>query len=214
MKQLIGLSFLFIFVGVFVDTKSHEHADVRPVSERLVATKASYDSFRSGDLVFRNGKGFISDLMRKTSRRDRKYSHVGILLWEGEVPMVYHMIDAVNTNDRESDLVKESLDDFCSSAQNHGFAVYRFIDMNAHQEASLKSAFKSIEDRGVKFDDHFSMDSDQRLYCTELVLKSLLNPFGIEIKPSRSPHGPYIGLDDLYLCNQAKLIHETKFLMQ
>ncbi len=214
MKQLVGLSVLFMFLGVFVDTKSHEHAGLRPVLESLPAKGMSCNSFRTGDVVFRNGKGFISDLMRKTSRRDRKYSHVGILLWEGDVPMVYHMIDLVNRDVRESDLVKEPLDVFCSPAGNHGFAVYRFLDLNACQEASLKSTFKSIEDHGVKFDDHFSLDSDQRLYCTELVLKSLLNPVGIEIQPSRSPHGPYIGLDDLYLCNQAKLIHETKFLKQ
>jgi hypothetical protein len=166
---------------------------------------------QTGDLIFRNGKGFISDMLRNTSQRERSYSHVGILVWENQVPMVYHMIEDANNHALDSDLHKEPFAEFCTDRENNRIAVYRFLQMDASKEAPLRSDLKRIEAAGTKFDDQFRLDSDHSLYCTELVFKTLFKILDVHVNPSKAPNGYYIGLDDLYLCKDASLIAKTNF---
>jgi hypothetical protein len=214
MKIGMGILSILIFLGVIVDTKSHETSRVHNAAEatsNMIIPMNIKTKLRTGDLVFRNGKGFISDFLRKTSQRDRKYSHVGVLVWEDRTPMVYHMIDEVGSAIGKSDLKKEPLEDFCSNQKNHGFAVYRLSTWDAAFDDSLRADLRMLAARNVRFDDQFNMDTDQKIYCTELIYKLLYLPNDINFKPSISPNGPYIGLDDLYLCKETELITSSHF---
>jgi hypothetical protein len=214
MKLGLGILLFFVFLGVFVDTKSHETSRVDKIVKSTSSSMIPLNiksRLQTGDLVFRNGKGFISDFLRKTSQRDRKYSHVGVLVWEDRTPMVYHMIDEVGNGIGKSDLRKEPLEDFCSNQMNHGFAIYRLSTWDSQFDDSLRSDLRALASRNVLFDDQFNLDTDQKIYCTELIYKILCLPNGINIKPSNSPNGPYIGLDDLYLCTDSELITSTHF---
>ncbi|MFM7078262.1 MAG: hypothetical protein ACKOYC_00575, partial [Bacteroidota bacterium] len=124
---------------------------------------------------------------------------------------VYHMIDESGNRVGKSDLQKEPLDDFCSNQKNHGFSVYRLPKWDPDFDNALKSELRDLANRNVRFDDHFNLETNQKMYCTELVYKLLLMPNDLHIKPSNSPNGPYIGLDDLYLCTDAELITATNF---
>ncbi|GHU11374.1 hypothetical protein FACS1894151_11040 [Spirochaetia bacterium] len=149
-----------------------------------------------GDVLCRLGDRIWSQYFREISPHDKRFSHLGIVrVVEG----TYTVINAEGLAVEGKDFVNEtSLQDFLDSATEIG--VYRLRDGAA---TALSAA--ALEFIGRPFDWSFDMDSDDRLYCTELlyaVLKRVapgvplatvrLNPPGRDIIPpeacSQSEH--------------------------
>jgi hypothetical protein len=172
--------------------------------------KTLFAKLKTGDLVFRNGKGFISNMMRNTSIRSRKYSHVGVVVLENGIPMVYHMMDDINVNASSCDLKKESFESFISSRYNKCIGVYRY-PLSKRFQASLRNELNALLRTRPYFDDGFDLKTNNRLYCTELVWKHVLVKGGIQVPVSKSINGDFIGLDDLHLFNSAKLVFQLNY---
>ena len=85
MKNGFSIFMLFLVLGVTAGTRKHDH------DSRIPAVTFG-GNYQTGDIVLRNGKGFISDLFRNTSKREKKYSHAGIIVIENNQPYVYHML--------------------------------------------------------------------------------------------------------------------------
>ncbi|GHU80963.1 hypothetical protein FACS189468_2280 [Spirochaetia bacterium] len=149
-----------------------------------------------GDVLCRLGDRIWSQYFRKISPHDKRFSHLGIVrVVEG----TYTVINAEGLAVEGKDFVNETaLQDFLDSATEIG--VYRLRDGAA---AALSAA--ALEFIGRPFDWGFDMDSDDRLYCTELLYAVLkraapdvplatvwLNPPGRDIIPpeacSQSEH--------------------------
>lgn len=166
---------------------------------------------QTGDLVFRNGKGFVSNMMRNTSRRCRIYSHVGVVVLENGSPMVYHMTDELHGKSVFNGLKKEPFETFCSNRTNKSIGVYRYPLSNQFK-SELRMELAALNDLNPRFDDAFDLNSDDRLYCTELVWKHVLVKGGIQLPASRTLQGSFIGLDDLHLSPEAKTVFVINFM--
>jgi hypothetical protein len=125
---------------------------------------------KEGDLVLRNGNDLTSQFIKNFSKKDKSYSHSGLVFYKGNTPFVYHIL-ATEGNDR-SELVADSLATFCDPRHNSAFAIYRY-NMEADELANLKASVLSWHKKGVQFDSVFNLKTDDRMYCSEMIKKGL-----------------------------------------
>ena len=169
----------------------------------------SSQNLQDGDIVVRSGKGFISDVFRNTSRRERKYSHAGLVVIRQGRPYVIHVIGHEG-NTTNGDLREEPIERFCSSEANLGYAIYR-CGLNAKQKDQLNQLLSAMQRSHLKFDDHFDLKSNEAMYCSEFISKMLYRSAGICFPVSHIGNSTYIGVDDLYLNSFTCKIAEFKY---
>lgn len=163
----------------------------------------------TGDIVLRNGKGFISEMFRKTSRHDRKYSHAGIIRVTPSGILVMHIIG--ENGSEKNNLKIQTLEDFCSSTSNFGYAVYRYPFLKG-LDSEVAVYLKQLSKDKLTFDDHFDLDSDNEQYCSELIYKMCLTIGKTELATSAIDGLKFVGLDDLYFNNTAILVSQQSYL--
>jgi hypothetical protein len=195
------------------------------------------DSLRSmvqtGDLVARMGDDWVSQSIRSYSRKEKRYSHAGIALREGDQVYVVHIMPAKTPGDGGDTVRKEPLDSFLSHRQNVEIGLYRFA-INEEEKKHFMRYFDTCRRNNVHFDDSFNIKSNTKMYCSEMIAKSLLmataNRINIEysyidgkdIKTVRrffktdAPADkimryPIVPIDHLYVNAHCKLIWNRKY---
>ncbi|HLG35333.1 MAG TPA: hypothetical protein VI757_10665 [Bacteroidia bacterium] len=193
---LLGITFSAgAFFALFVN---HSTESERPVNlPTSLSEIISSSKIFSGDIVFRLGHGYISETLKSISRRDKRYSHAGIISIEHGVPYVYHLIGS------ESDaatLRKEMLTDFCLPSAAQSYSLYH-ITLNNLQKEAVDSLNHYYYHCALPFDKRFDMDTDSAMYCTEYVYKILFRASGGDflVTSSELSGFRFIGCDDLYL---------------
>lgn len=127
-------------------------------------------AFKDGDLVFRKGRSVESQVVLIADRKS-SYSHVGVVYMLNNIPYVINAVP-----DKSSDgiayIKMEKLSVFFSAENASIGSVFRLKKQftNMAELATLEA--KSFYDAKIVFDDAFDMDSDNKLYCTELVWKA------------------------------------------
>ncbi len=131
-------------------------------------------NLNNGDLVLRCGRSTESYAVYLADK-NAEFTHLGIISIEDEIPFVIHVVP-----DKNKLVRKESLKEFLKPKNASEFAIYRshynkfFLD-KVVQEAN------SFYLKKYEFDDKYDLETDSKLYCTELVLKAFNNA-GISLK--------------------------------
>jgi hypothetical protein len=124
---------------------------------------------KEGDLVFRMNEDFTSQFIRQFNRKDKSFSHVGIILFENGRPFVYHM---GTENNPQGLMQKDSLAAFCNPRHNRAYGIYRYA-LNPGELKTLKKSVLSWKESGVRFDSSFNLNSKDLMYCSEMVARGL-----------------------------------------
>jgi hypothetical protein len=141
-------------------------------------------TLRAGDLVFRRGRSFGSQAVVSVDSAS-PYSHVGILA-SGAAGTAWQVIHVIPQGVADTNPVQlESLPQFVSPDEASGFAIYRLRDPQ-HMNTAARAAeiARGFYDRGVIFDSHFDLATDDAMYCTELVWKAYLGA-GVDLMGGR-----------------------------
>lgn len=123
---------------------------------------------QSGDLVFREGIGYISRTLKQFNRADKRFSHAGIIHIQDNEAFVYHCIGGEGNPDNRMKM--EKLSSFCASKEALAFGIYR-PDLSASLSKAVDSLATSYWRKGLEFDTHFDLESNDKMYCTELIYK-------------------------------------------
>jgi hypothetical protein len=162
-------------------------------------------SVRSGDLIFRNGRGMISNAFRLTSLQQPLYSHAGIVHCDDTGAYVIHIIDGGKTAGK---IQLEPLSSFCDPAECTSFGVYR-PDMNLKMVDKYSVSYLK---QGILFDSKFDLTSEDRMYCTEFVYKVLQKSDPGFLLPLTTVSGQkYVACDDLFLLKGTKLVYSHSY---
>ncbi len=122
-------------------------------------------ALKTGDLVLSAGGRFKSDVVRWKSESDTEFSHIGIVVRRGSMPMVVHMSS-------DLDVIKcQTVSDFITTADSEALEFYRFVE--PIDTVKLTMALDSLLAMNKLFDGDFDIKDDEKYYCTELVLKTL-----------------------------------------
>jgi hypothetical protein len=160
---------VYLFIGV--ETSPNKYSANKTHYGRSVAMiKEGQSLLKEGDLVVRLNRDLSSQFIKKFNREDKAYSHAGIVLFENGYPYVFHLV-----NDEENPkgkFRKDSLSTFSEPRKNSAFGIFRY-NLNAAELDSLKQIIYHWYSQGLCFDFAFNLDSDDRMYCSEMVSKAL-----------------------------------------
>src|SRR6185503_1799599 len=172
LKKILSIGFIAAAVIViFFPVEHFETGSARASTShfhRWLGAKPDPTLLKSGDLIFRHGRGFISQGLMQLNQREKKYSHAGIISVEGVNVFVYHAIGG--EENQSNKLRKDPLEVFCSPSDAESFGVFR-TDLADRQLQTIGAVARTFFERGLEFDTKFSLDSDDKMYCTEFVYK-------------------------------------------
>lgn len=125
---------------------------------------------KEGDLVVRLNRDPASRFIKNFNRHDKSYSHAGIVLFENGYPYVFHIINGEeNPGER---IRKDSLKQFCSPGKNMAYGIFRY-EMTPCEIKKLKGTIYKWYANGIQFDSLFNLNTNSRMYCSEMVSKAL-----------------------------------------
>ncbi|MDJ0532198.1 MAG: YiiX/YebB-like N1pC/P60 family cysteine hydrolase [Xenococcaceae cyanobacterium MO_207.B15] len=171
---------MFLIVGLtfFYGEKLDRHSQT---SSQYIET-IDYSLLQSGDLIFRQGNGLLSQIL-SSKDQNSQFSHVGIVKIVRNRPFVIHAstgqpwgIDAV--------VKMDSLEDFLQKDLASAVAVYRLHQENTLLAENAANLAYQYSLKQIPFDPEFSLKSDDKFYCTELVWRVYLE-VGIDLADSR-----------------------------
>lgn len=179
-------------------------------SKQYKAIHAAAELVHDGDLIFRNGTDEVSAAARSMNEKDTSYSHCGLLMIENDSVFVYHAIGGHYNPSQQ--LKREPLDSFCNPVDNDRFGIFRY-EIDSLESGRLKEIVEQYYASGLRFDLFFNFFSDDEMYCSEFVYKSLNKALKGRLKflirRDRWPYG--VSLDDLFLHPGASAIHQIHF---
>jgi hypothetical protein len=152
---------------------------------------------KSGDLIVRLGNDDISQLFANLNTRNKNYSHCGVAIVTDSSINVYHIIGGVYN--QEGLLRVERLVDFINPKNNARWGIVRFV-LDSVERNLFCGKICEYYKRGIAFDNKFDLMSDNKMYCSELVYKSLVfaSKDSSIVRPTIAYNGkPYIAIDDL-----------------
>lgn len=174
---------------------------VEPAPPLSALDEQSLKRLETGDLVFRRQSGLMSEIARKLSPNEKRFSHVGLVI---SGPKVITVIHSVSDEARGVDgVVSEDIGTFLSESSDWSF--YR-VAMTLDQRAALRLHSEKLLQANIPFDDNFDLSTDDRLYCTELVAKIFNSLFEQPLFEAGTTLAgkAYLPLDALYLSSAVK----------
>ncbi len=135
-----------------------------------VAESITPPGLRSGDLVFRAGRGIFSDLFRNIGEYRAAFSHVGIVYYQGGRAYVLHTEASELTGIGHAR--RDSLKDFIGEENASAYGFYRVEGLNEERRRLVVDKALQYVREQVPFDVSFDLNTDDKLYCSELVYKA------------------------------------------
>ena len=177
-------------------------------NKHLVDTAISL--LKTGDLVLRMGLGADSYMFAQMNRKNKSYSHSGIVILEHGYPFVYHSIGGEDNPDER--LRRDSASFFFSPRHNTSLGIVQY-NFAPQQIKELTRTVDSIYKLRPRFDMKFDLATNDQLYCTEFVYKAvnLATADGTYIRPTTFLGKTFIGTDDLFINRHAAFVWQTTF---
>lgn len=133
-----------------------------------------------GDLIFRRGVGFWSELSLSTSETAR-FSHCGIIL-RNEVNDFF-VCHAEADDIGRGGVIAEPLDSFCRKSSF--WEVFR-LSMTNDERSRFLSTARPEKWKGVPFDTRLDISDRSAVYCSEFVWLCLSTALGIDPLPRKT----------------------------
>ena len=172
---------------------------------------------KEGDLVLRMNNDPMSFFIKNFNRKDQRYSHAGIVLMENGKPFIFHIINGTEIVSEK--MRKDSLGAFADPRQNSAFGIFRY-KLKEEELKGLKKKILQWYKKGLRFDAAFNLQTDDKMYCSEMVRKALgistKGRIGIgattltaqeaiwlgryaHLKPTKGKAMQVVAMDDLYM---------------
>jgi hypothetical protein len=175
--------------------------------------RESANIVKSGDLIVRTGKDYTSELMRQLSQNDKTYSHCGIASWENDSLFVYHALGGEFNPDQK--LRRDAFLLFCNPYENRGFGIYRY-QINEQQQKNIIAVAREFYKQGIMFDMKFDLVTDDRMYCSEFVYKTVKKAThnSVAIVTTTLNHIQFVAVDNLFVNPFCREIQQVSFVKQ
>jgi hypothetical protein len=131
---------------------------------------ALLSGLQEGDIVLRAGNDVTSNMLRQLNLKDKRFSHCGIVFSESGAWWVYHSIGSESAPDQA--IKKEPLMHYWNPEDNLAIG-YAHLHISRQERTKLLHTADSLYRLQIPFDMQFDLKSDDRMYCTEMVAKSI-----------------------------------------
>lgn len=157
----------------------------------------------AGDLLFKGADtGAGTQLAAIWSQGDKRWGHVGIAVENADGSLSVIHADS-GARGETGAVVRVSLAGYLADVRDLG--LYR-IDLSGGARAAYLAYAESVV--GRPFDRSFSLESDNSLYCSELVWRAMSEGLGADALPTKSQRMGriYVSVSDL---SGHRLVQET-----
>ena len=228
------LLFIFFVAANFSCKQKNKNVGLTATDSTAIKNKIVYASIsdakkllQDGELITRSDNDFESMIMQNFSRRERAYSHSGIVFKEGNDYFVYHCIGG--TENPGGACRREPFDSFVNPLQKTGFGVFQY-QLTSNETEKFHTILQKDYASKIQFDAAFNLTTDDSLYCSEIIYKSLKlatknriilpSSFIDNFRPKIMGYQhnniffkkfEFIGIDDLYLNSFCKEITRVKY---
>jgi len=195
----------FILFSAFIaiactDNGAKESVKISPslsdssLIERWKLINVVADSIREGDLLLRCGNDFISGSLSDFSQKEKLYSHSGVAMMDNGTMYIYsNMAGDINPDEI---IRRDIVDSFITPVHNIAVGVYRY-DITSTELEELKKIVQTHYMNKLQFDMNFDLSTDDKMYCAEMIAKSIEQATEKRITFSKSLITP--GLKEKYL---------------
>lgn len=172
------------------------------------------DSFRmlvkTGDIVLRSGNDAISELFRNFNRKDKTWSHCGVVVIENDYPFVYHCIGGEDNPQQQ--MLRDSIAKFVDAAKNLAAGIVRY-ELDSVIKTQFVQQVKRYYGQHVLFDLNFDLSTDDKLYCAEMIYKSFLHATGDTtfMQPYKHEGFRYVAVEQLAGHPLSRLIWQVHY---
>lgn len=204
------LLFFCLGCNAIVENKPTINIGEKEAAAAFITIHQEKKTVHSGDLIMRTGRDFTSDMMKNLSQNDKTYSHSGIASRENDTLFVYHAMGGEWNPDQK--IRRDPFELFCNPYENRGFGIFRY-HLSPKQMKNYVEAAKLFYLKGVTFDMQFDLQSNDKMYCTEYIMKSLHYGSGnlIHIDTTLFNHFSFIAPDNLFLTRACRAIKQIVF---
>ncbi len=126
---------------------------------------------QAGDILLRSGTSYASDQIRELSLTDRSFSHAGIVV-NVENGLQVCSIEPIDDTSPTDSIRYEAIETFLDPAHNSSMAIYRYNLSDAERTAML-AFIQKYYTKQVVFDPVFQYETDDKMYCSELISKAV-----------------------------------------
>ncbi len=200
MKKYFFISFSAVIVFACTNNVNNESAKkTASLSDSLLEKQWKLinvvaDSIQEGDLVLRCGNDFISESLSDFSQKEKLYSHSGFAMMDNGSMYIYsNMAGDINPDEI---MRRDIVDSFITPVNNVAVGVYRYDLTNTELE-KLKNIVHTHYMNKLQFDMNFDLSTDDKMYCAEMIAKSVEQATEKRIIFSKSLITP--GLKEKYL---------------
>ncbi len=171
---------MFLVFGTTVRDKGPVRTPAHSVHDisRQLINKAER-GLKEGDLVVRLSRDPVSQLIRQINTDDKSYSHAGLVVMRGGKPMILHSVSG--TENPAGGLIAVPLPRFADPGEHYGFGVFRY-DFSPEEMKRLADTLSAWEFKQIGFDSVFNLRSNNRMYCSELVMKAVQSATGNRLR--------------------------------
>lgn len=175
--------------------------------ERWIVIKQLEDSIREGDLVVRCGNDYTSETLRDFSQQEKLYSHSGIALVDNGAMYIYsNMAGDINPDEI---MRRDPVDSFLTPSNNVAAGVYRY-DLSPDELAKLRFIVNNHYINKLQFDMNFDPATDNKMYCAEMIAKSVQQATGSRISIPKSMVNDDLRQKYLKMALQKKVVPSAK----
>lgn len=156
---------------------------------------ALISGLKEGDIVLRAGNDVTSNMLRQLNLRDKRFSHCGIAVADSGTWWVYHSIGSESAPDQA--IKKEPLMRYWNPEDNIAIG-YAHLNITTAERKKLLHIADSFYHRQIPFDMQFDLNSDDRMYCTEMVAKAMQQGIAVaDIRPVDTLGRQYWAVDNI-----------------
>ncbi len=171
---------LFCPVIFLFSCTSPSNEIVKPISKQDEVNNniaALKENAAPGDLIVRMTDDLISEQIKFLNEKEKIYSHAGIIIIKNNHPFVC----SIAPNDPMNDTIQiVPVDSFINPAKNLKCALYRY-DLSKAEKDSLSEILLKYKEKDLRFDWQYDLDTDNKMYCAELIDKALQKATGSRI---------------------------------
>jgi hypothetical protein len=142
-------------------------------SKEIIAVFNHLDTLKSeamqGDLIVRLSDDLVSEQTKYINETDQSYSHAGLIIEKDGKKMVCH----ISPDPVHLDTIQFiPIDSFVNPSVNIYCALYRY-NLSKGERDSLSLAIENFRNNNARFDRVYDLATDDKLYCSEMIYKSL-----------------------------------------
>lgn len=209
------ISLFFVFCSscttpATVEDSSKSSVKKQAVQEAKIKIDSAKVFLKNGELVLRKGNDIISEMFTMLNMTDKSFSHCGIAFFEQNDWWVYHSIGGEDNPDQI--LKRERFAEFVSLSNNDGFGICD-LSLKENHVVTLHGIVDSLFQKKVPFDMQFDLKSNDRLYCAEMVYKSIRTATNNELEFSITELNgfQYVSTDNLFVNKQAQILCHVSY---